>query len=78
MTLSALLPLITRYHKGDQTGATAFFTDNPEMLVWVRTEMQRLRAVPQRGSPPQPDFVSAVHLKAYQRMVAEFEGSKKT
>lgn len=78
MTLATLLPLISRYHKGDQTGATLFFENNPTMLAWVRAEMTRLRTVPQRGSPPQPDFVTTVHLKAYERMVAEFEGSKKT
>lgn len=73
-----MLPMVTMYHSGARKGAADLFISRPDLLAWTRGEIQRLRDVPMRGQPPQHDFVSQAHLKAYERMIAEFEEQQKT
>lgn len=49
------------------TPAGIAFFDNPDLLVWCRAEIQRIRDLPTDRLDP----VSKVHLIALQRMVAE-------
>ena len=77
MTLATMLPWIARYHRGDRTGAHAFFREHPDMLVWTRAELQRLAMPIRRGMPAQEDFVSSVHRGALQRMVDEHDAQQK-